>query len=283
VTLASAYGRFETSHVASCPDVAPECATIAIPDHLHHVKLALFHTELDADFGAAEKLTLSLHLPYDVKDQHVRYTTLDGQPYVPPYGDIHHRTETLRGIGDAQLTALFPLASTLQVGAGLSIPLGSTVENPIVLGREGKKHEHIQFGTGTVDPLVSVLWTVPVPNAGGLAFALAADGQFPLYENSHGFHAPVSIRWSAGPSVPFGSAGVSLQWAGQYQSIGRWDGEQDEGTGFHNGGVFLRASFLPWPKWRVSPGVYREVYSKSLSDESFRQGTTYSLTVTRFF
>jgi hypothetical protein len=228
-------------------------------------------------------LTVSLRVPYDVKDQRVRYTTLTGEPYTPPYGDIHHRTETLRGLSDAQLTALLPLGGSLQVGGGLSIPIGHTEPNPIELGREGKKHEHIQFGTGTVDPVVSVLWSKPVSPARSVVLVAAADAQIPLYENSHGFHAPVSVRWSAGPSVSLGTTGISLQYAGQYQSIGRWSGEKDEGTGFHNGGVFLRASFLPWKKFRVSPGVYREIYSKSLSDESFRQGTTYSLTITRFF
>jgi hypothetical protein len=34
---------------------------------------------------------------------------------------------------------------------------------------------------------------------------------------------------------------------------------------------------------RVTPGVYREIYSHSLSDESFSQGTTWSLVVSRFF
>jgi hypothetical protein len=53
-------------------------------------------------------------------------------------------------------------------------------------------------------------------------------------------------------------------------------------TGFHNGGAFLRASFLVAKGWRVIPGVYREIYSHSLSDESFRQGTTWSIVVTRF-
>jgi hypothetical protein len=227
-------------------------------------------------------LTLSLRLPYDVKDQKVRYETLGGQPYVPPYGDIHHRTETLRGFSDAQLTAVFPLGPFL-VGGGLSIPLGDTVPNPIVLGREGKKHEHIQFGTGTVDPLVSLLWSQPLPKVGGLVVSVAADAEIPLYENSHGFRAPATVRWSVGPSLPLGTTGIALQLAGQYQSIGRWNGEKDEGTGFHNGGVFLRATFLPWKGLRVSPGIYREIYSHSLSDESFRQGTTYSLTITRFF
>ncbi|HEY6147755.1 MAG TPA: hypothetical protein VIZ69_08645, partial [Thermoanaerobaculia bacterium] len=169
------------------------------------------------------------------------------------------------------------------VGAGLSIPLGRTEPNPIVLGREGKKHEHIQFGSGTVDPLVSILWSRPLPALAGIVLAASADAQIPLYENSRGYRAPVSVRWSAGPSLPLGTTGIALQLAGQYQSIGRWNGEEDEGTGFHNAGVFLRATFLPWKGLRISPGIYREIYSKSLSDESFRQGTTYSVTITRFF
>ena len=162
--------------------------------------------------------------------------------------------------------------------AGRTTP--PTEPNPIVLGREGKKHERIQFGSGTVDPLVSISWSRPL---GRLLLAAYADAQIPLYENSHGFRAPVLVRYTAGPSVSLGTTGISLQYAGQYQSIGRWSGEVDEGTGFHNGGIFLRATFLPWRGFRVAPGIYREVYSKSLSEESFRQGTTYSLSFTQFF
>jgi len=162
----------------------------------------------------------------------------------------------------------------------LTLPLGSTVPDPFKLGLEGLPHEHIQFGTGTVDPVVSLLWSKPV---GKVVLSAAADAQIPLMENSRGFKAPVSVRWSVGPSLPLGTTGLSLALAGQYQSIGRWRGETDEGTGFHNGGVFLRATFLPWKGLRVSPGIYREIYSRSLSDEAFRQGTTYSLTITRFF
>lgn len=164
----------------------------------------------------------------------------------------------------------------------MSLPIGNTVENPIVLGREGKVHEHIQFGTGTFDPLVSVLWTAPLPWLGSSVTA-AADGQFPLYENSKGYRAPFTVHYSAGPTIPAGPVGVSLLFAGQYQSIGRWDGEQDEGTGFHNGGISLRAMFLPGQGFRVSAGVYREVYSHSLSSETFSQGTTWSMTLSRFF
>ena len=276
----AAYGRFETSHVASCPDVAPECATTPIPDHRHFVTLDLIHTGFSVDYGLTSGLTASLRVPYDIKEQTVRYTTLDGQPYVPPYGDIHHRTETLRGFSDLQLTALFPIGPLL-VGAGLWLPSGQTVPNPIVLGREGKKHEHIQFGSGTVDPLLSILWTQPL--GGRYSLRVTADGQFPFYENDHGFKAPLTVRYAAGPHLLLGATDVSIEYAGQYQGIGRWDGEIDEGTGFHNGGVFVRATFPLWSGLFVAPGIYQEIYSKSLSDQTFKQNTTFALTLTRFF
>ncbi|MBC8646099.1 MAG: hypothetical protein H7X85_02980, partial [Thermoanaerobaculia bacterium] len=72
-------------------------------------------------------------------------------------------------------------------------------------------------------------------------------------------------------------------WAGQYQSIGKWSGEIDEGTGFHNGGVFLNASFLLPGSVRVSPGIYVEAYSNSLSDQSFTQKPTFSVVISRLF
>lgn len=214
-----------------------------------------------------------------MKDQRIDYRTLAGDPYDPPYGDIHHRTERLDGLGDGDVGLSFAPARDFLVGAGLSIPLGRTEPDPIELGRRGVKHEHIQFGSGTVDPKLSVQWSRPF---GRVRVGASADVRIPLYENRHGFKPPATIRWALGPSLALGTAGLSAQYAGQYQSIGKWNGEADEGTGFHNGGVFLRGTFLVARGWRLTPGIYREIYSESLSDESFRQGTTYSLVLTRF-
>ncbi|HEY6065324.1 MAG TPA: hypothetical protein VIY96_04160, partial [Thermoanaerobaculia bacterium] len=176
-----------------------------------------------------------------MKDQKVSYRTLEGAPYVPPYGDIHHRTETLRGIGDGEVALSFALGRDWTAGAGVTLPFGRTEPNPIELGRRGLKHEHIQFGSGTFDPTLSLQWSRPL---GKIRIGASADARIPLYENSHGFKAPATVRWAIGPSLPIGTTGLSAQFAGQYQSIGKWSGETDEGTGFHNGGVFLRASFL---------------------------------------
>ena len=54
-------------------------------------------------YGVKAGLLLSLRVPYDVKDQRIDYRTLDGEPFAPPYGDIHHRTERLDGFGDGEL------------------------------------------------------------------------------------------------------------------------------------------------------------------------------------
>ena len=259
--------------------MAPECATTAIPDHLHRVRLNLFHSDLSIGYGWSDRVLVSARLPYDVKDQHVSYRTLDGHPYVPPYGDIHHRTEKLEGVGDGEIDVSLAAGPNWVLGAGVTLPFGRTEPDPIDLGRRGLKHEHIQFGSGTFDPTLAAQWSRPF---GNVRLGASVDARIPLYENSRGFRPPATVRWAVGPSLALGSTALSAQLAGQYQAIGKWNGEKDEGTGFHNGGAFLRASLLLAKGWRVTPGIYREIYSHSLSDESFRQGTTYSLVFTRF-
>ncbi|HEY8181283.1 MAG TPA: hypothetical protein VII32_03525 [Thermoanaerobaculia bacterium] len=249
-----------------------------IPDHEHHVRLRLFHSDLSAAYGLRPGLAMSLRVPYDIKDQHVRYTTLDGQPFVPPYGDIHHRTETLRGISDGDLLLLWAPSPGWHFGFGTTLPLGHTVPDPIELGHEGKKHEHLQFGSGVFAPELEIAWSRP--NVSALVQATV-----PLTTSSRGFRAPKNFRWSAGPSSTIGRVNVALSFAGQYQTIGRWHGEVDEGTGFSNGGLRLQLS-TTMRGLTLTPSVYRELYSHGLNTmehETFSQGTTVALTLSRTF
>ena len=246
---------------------------------MHHVRLDLSHYELVANYGVRRGMQFVLHAPYDIKAQHVRYTTLEGAPYTPPYGDIHHRTETLTGITDPSLSMEFAAGPDWILGAGTTIPAGDTVANPIVLGREGKKHEHIQFGSGTFRPMFSARWTRPSPP---LIWSARVEATLSLYENSHGFRAPSSIVWSVGPSYRVRSVSLAPHLTGQYQTIGKWDGETDEGSGFNNGGASMQIA-IPLRGLTIVPGVYRELWSRSLEDETFHQGTTWSLAVSRGF
>lgn len=228
-------------------------------------------------------MQLSLRLPYDVKAMKISYETLDGAPFTPPYGDIHHRTETLRGISDPTI-ALDWLPndhSRWTFGAGLSLPIGATVENPILLGREGKKHEHIQFGSGTFRPMFSAQWQRP-----GDRISLTARGEarLSLYENDEGFRAPNNLLLSFGPSIRLGPTTLEPRLQGQHQTLGKWDGEPDEGDGFTNAGIRVQLTLPSYRGFTIAPGIYHELYSHGLHhDERFTQGTTWSVAVLRVF
>jgi hypothetical protein len=240
------------------------------------VRLTLTHAELDATYGLRAGMALSLRVPYDMKDQRVRYTTLTGAPFTPPYGDIHHRTETLRGFADGDLLLLWQLARDWRFGIGTTLPFGNTVHDPVELGREGLKHEHIQFGSGVFSPEAEIAFQTPRVSA-------IVQATIPITENSEGFRAPKNFRWSAGPSFNIARVRATLTAAGQYQTIGRWHGETDEGTGFSNGGVRLQVAIPALRGITITPSVYRELYSHGFNDETFSQGTTAGLTFTRTF
>ena len=257
---------------------------MTIPPHRHVIRLKLYHVDLFAAYGVGTGSQISLRLPYDVKDQHVRYTTLDGQPYVPPYGDIHHRTETLWGISDAELLVwkspkfLSGTSWGVTLAAGTTLPIGKTVPDPVRLGLEGKKHEHLQFGSGTFDPkLVANAYQ----KAGAVLFGEYVDARLPVYTSPGGYSPPVNIQWSAGPALPLGPFTVSLQYSGQYQSVGKWHGLPDEGTGFTSGGTVLRATFAATPTSSISAGLYRELFAHGSDGQTFHQGLTISLGITK--
>ena len=274
----TAHGAFNTTHVAECPDVAPECATETIPPHLHKVRLGVTHYEVSADYGLRKNMQLSLRLPYDIKAQRVHYATLSGAPYVPPYGDIHHRTETLRGISDGTILFDWSPQSQWIFGLGTTLPFGHIVPNPIVLGRLGLKHEHIQFGSGTFEPTIAVQWIRPAT----VTLFAGAEQRLSLYENREGFRAPSTLIWSLGPSFRAGRISIAPSLNGQYQTLGRWSGEVDEGAGFQNGGLRLQLN-APIGSVVIAPGVYRELWSHGFQGQTFSQGTTWSLTVSRLF
>lgn len=274
VALTLTRGNVRTSHEATCPMVAPECRTIDIPPHEHHVDVALTQYQLAAQYGLRDGMQLSLRLPYDAKAMRVRYTMRKGTDYAPPYGDIHHRTETLRGASDPSLTLDWSPRPSWIVSAGTSIPTGKTEADPVMLGMQGVRHQHIQFGSGTFQPKLALQWT----RSGRVGLFARGEAMLSLYENGEGFRAPSTFLGSAGPSFRAGRLGIHPRVEAQMQTLGRWNGTVDEGTGFHNGGARVALS-LPVRGVVLTSGVYRELWSQGLHDETFRQGTTWSFGV----
>ena len=184
-----------TRHVAECPDLGPECnLTPPKAPYVHHVNLFVNELSLDAAYGVAPWLAVEARLGLRIVKITPVYSELDGTPKSVP-NEIHHHDETLVGPTDPWLVlraggALGKLGTAARLG--VSLPVGSTEPDPYILASEGKSHEHVQFGTGALVPIVG----------GGLSYSIAPVDLslsglafFSLYENSKGFRAP--SRWLA--------------------------------------------------------------------------------------
>jgi hypothetical protein len=192
------------THLAECPDVAPiECAKGTIPEHKHNQSLFILRGLVNFSIGVLPKTVLTASLPVEMKNVSVRYLTLNDQPYNPPYGDIHHRNETLFGLSDATIGVKYYFLTdpdnTLALQLGTSVPLGKTEEDPYQLTEKGLTHQHLQFGTGTFMPMLGLEWTYnKVFTWGQWQESLYANnkGYLPGWNLSAGIGYPVSINKS---------------------------------------------------------------------------------------
>jgi hypothetical protein len=151
--------------------------------------LLIGELDLSAARGLSPGLGVGLTLPLrEVRDR-IRFEDLARHPYVPPKPDTHHRNETLLHVADPELAALLmrePGAWTLSARLGTTVPIGRTEPNPFALGRLGLAHQHIQFGTGTWDPMMGLSATRAFGEFGFNASALV---KMSFYENAHGYRA----------------------------------------------------------------------------------------------
>ena len=143
---------------------------------------------LTAARGLRQDVGVELVLPVRMVRSRIRYEDLNRQPFTPP-PDYHHRNETLNGVGDPRLFAHFGgIVGAWSYGAraGVSVPLGRTEPNPFELGRLGLPHQHVQFGTGTWNPM---FFAGVARSFGHVQVEGAGLARLSLYENSHGYRA----------------------------------------------------------------------------------------------
>lgn len=222
-----------TSHVAECPDLGPECEGPVEPTPFnHHIDQFIFETNLSAALAVTSWLEIETRWSLRVVDVNPSYSELDGTPKELS-DDIHHHDETLVDVTDPWLLARLAHRNGDFIGSmqlGMSFPVGRTEEDPYRLGREGREHQHLQAGSGTVMPIVGVglaYEIAPVTlGLAGIAFVSA-------YENDQGFRAPtrlyashrVSVGLLSGALRPF--VGVDLA----HETEEYWHGEPgDEGS-----------------------------------------------------
>ena len=225
--------KFHIEHIA---DDEPEN-----PQPYWHVQdLVVSELGITAARGVGANLGIDAFLPLRLVRDRVHYLDLAREPYAPPNPGLHHRNETLTGIADPQLGLTYGRALsswTVVARAALSIPVGRTEANPFELGRLGKWHQHIQFGTGTWDP---VLGFGVGRAAGPVNLNLDGVARVSLSENEHGYRAGgrYSLFLNGSPALGGGwiaGAGFRLS----HEEAEKWDGEIEEEGNLGRTDLFL--------------------------------------------
>jgi thiol-disulfide isomerase/thioredoxin len=189
-----------TQHEEACPDIGPICDVRAEPPQIHDQTIDLAELRANLEFGLSARWALVALLPFRTVRTGIVYRNLAGDPITLDYENIHHRNETLSGIADPWILSRFGGGAGswgYDLRAGLTLPLGKTQEDPFRAAELGQEHEHIQFGTGTVNPVLGFGFRRPLDR---WMFDAWGIGFFGLYESHKGYEAGNRYGTGAGMS-----------------------------------------------------------------------------------
>ena len=278
-------GHLETKGISPTGEVIP------VPQHRHRVSLDFLRFQLDIAYRHTADWDVALSLPYDIKNQdafidEIESVTLEERRAILGNQEIHHRNEVYRGFADAHLLVSRKLANLLRdddilmVSLGTSIPVGATEADPFKLGDAGLKHLHIQFGTGTFDPMAALHYETSL--SGALSLNASVHGHFPFYENDKTYRGSVDVTETVGIRYQVGDwLALHANHLGLFQSYAYWDGNRDINSGL----IFnaLQFGVAPDPRFGIPVrlNVMLPIQRRVLSEEgdAFEVGPTLSMAV----
>lgn len=281
-SLTTLYGSdFEGGHFSRSGNTSSGAA-VSVPLYRHETSLDYLRVELGLQYTLTADWDLIARIPWEQKEQRSTLgvgdaASAEDRAAMQRNIDLHHRTATLRGISDLMFLARRRW-TRLNVSIGATVPTGATVENPYRLGDEGLEHLHIQFGTGTVDPLFEASYSMPVTErfTAGASF----NARLPIYENRRGFRAPpdgaLSVHASQRLSDRMQIRAEATTFA---QGYGYWDGLRDENTGLVATSVSAGVT-VDLDAFSVSADVRHPISQRTLTEgDAFTQGPTVILSV----
>ncbi|MEE2758278.1 MAG: hypothetical protein VYA30_16585 [Myxococcota bacterium] len=219
----------------------------------HAQTLDLLNTDLTVSYVFTQRVELSLAIPLRLVRSSVDFLDQAGRK-LNGFESIHHRNETITGVDDLRLEVRHRLLTPasldtlrLDVKYGISFPVAAIEPDPFELGRRGRRHQHVFFGTGTFDPLAAVQIEY-----GFGEFVLGGETEWTgsLYANRYGYRGPISLT----QRVAIGSSFGTTTW---FPSLGtelfkefpaRWSNEVAENSGRLEVSpmVALRAAATRW-------------------------------------
>ena len=229
--------------------ISPDGKVIEVPLHRHHVKLNTFRIDVGLKYHLTPQWVLEANVPYETKAQESTLEEIDSitsteWEAIGRNRDNHHRNETYIGFTDADLFLGYRTRGLLRENdflmgrVGTTMPLGKTEEDPWKLGDAGLEHLHIQFGTGTFNPIADLYYSLPVYK--GLQVNASVRGKLPFYENSKTYRSSREITYTAGLSYRVNDwLAFQTGYLGSYQSYAYWAGKRDINSGLR----FSMASF----------------------------------------
>ncbi len=233
---------------------------------VHDQHIASGEGHLAADLGLSSWLGVGLLVPMRFYKTSIRYLDPSGQPVAIENPSLHHRDETLTGIGDPWIYGRVGRhLGGFAVGAraGITIPLGRTVPDPFVLGDAGLPHEHSQFGTGTIGAIAGIDASRFVRGVHLEASALTIQT---TYANHHGYQAGDRYAASLGAATSFGTkrfrfrATLDAGW----ETAERWGGTIHTDDGNVGRVDVLAGGEVTWlatDDWHIGLAVKAPVYT----------------------
>ena len=275
--------------------LSPTGEVVDAPLHRHHVALSTYRIDIGLHYSLSDRWVLHANVPYAVKNQEASVEWLDPvtaeeRDAILRSRDIHHRDETYTGLADSDLflgckiRGLFKTGDVLFARLGTTVPTGKTEENPWKLGDAGIAHLHIQFGTGTFNPLANLRYSLPLYR--GLMITASARGMFPFYENSKAYRGSAELSYTAGFTYRlFDWLSFNGNYLGFYQSAASWAGERDINTGLRYSMAALGMSLATLNDISVSANVMFPLTQETLYAEgdAIEFGTLVSLTTSYSF
>ncbi len=227
--------RAEASHDVTEEQYEPGLDEVLQPAD-HQIVSWLTGFQLSLTYGLGARFGVDVALP-------VRITVIDaefhdrGGDRIGDFTSIHHRDDTIAGIGDLRLGLRYGLVRptdvtrlSVDLKLGVSFPTGHVEDDPYALGAEGKSHTHTFFGQGAYLPQLGLELIYSLP-AG--QFVVSADGQISTGPREKGYEAPTFGSFGVGFSSGYGLESVRFLIRQELyaESESYWNGVPAENSG----------------------------------------------------